>query len=154
MIEIERKFLITETSFLKKLTGTNYTQGYLSTDPHKTVRVRIAGRTGFLTIKGKTQNISRTEFEYEIPLNDAQELIKLCDKPIIEKTRYLVTVDQHIWEVDIFEGENKGLIIAEIELKSENEKFTSPDWLGKEVSSDKRYYNSLLIKKPYSTWEN
>ena len=128
-------------------------QGYLSEDPDRTVRARIAGDKGFLTIKGKSQGASRLEFEYEIPTNDARQLLELLAyKPLIEKTRYLHKVGQHTWEVDVFARENQGLVVAEIELKSEAEAFDLPPWAGLEVTEDHRYKNSNLAKKPFKTW--
>lgn len=151
--EIERKFLLKNKDW-KAQVNKSYAlkQGYLSTHPERTVRVRIKGEKGILTIKGKNEGISRAEYEYEIPLIDAEELLLVCEKPIIEKTRYEVYVNEHTWEIDVFEGVNKGLSVAEIELKSENEAFEIPEWIGVEVSNDPRYYNSSLIRAPYSSW--
>ncbi len=150
-LEIERKFLVsgfsTEGLRFKKMQ-----QAYLAKEGC-TLRVRIADNKAFLTIKGKTKGISRAEFEYEIPVEDANELIKLAIYPPIIKTRYYAEVDGKTWEVDIFEGENEGLIMAEIELNSENEEFILPEWAKEEVTGDKRYYNAFLAKKPYKEWE-
>lgn len=152
-IEIERKFLLANTDWeslvSKKI---QIRQGYLNSDSERTVRVRITNDDAFLTIKSKSENISRAEFEYKIPFDEASELLLLCEKPLIEKTRNIVVFENHIWEIDVFEGENKGLTLAEIELKSENEKFSKPNWIGKEVSDDNRYYNSNLIKNPFKAW--
>ncbi len=150
--EIERKFLV-QASWQPQAEGVKIAQGYLSTVPERTVRVRIKGDKGYLTIKGKNQGISRAEFEYEIPLRDAEELLKLAEQPILSKTRYFEQQDGFTWEIDVFEGENQGLIVAEIELPDEQAAFAEPAWLGKEVSGDVRYYNANLIKNPFSQWE-
>ena len=129
-------------------------QGYLSSVPGRTVRVRIKGNKGYLTIKGASNEsgLSRFEWEKEIPLDEAIELLKLCEEGVIDKTRFEVKIGNHIFEIDEFYGENEGLIMAEIELKSETESFEIPKWLGKEVTDDKRYYNSYLSKNPYKKW--
>lgn len=150
--EIERKFLVVNDDWLKGAKGKLYIQGYLSTASGRTVRVRVANDTGFLTIKGKAQGISRAEYEYEIPLKDATELMELCEQPVIEKIRYKVDYAGHTWEVDVFSKDNAGLVVAEVELKSEDEKVKLPSWIGKEVSDDKRYSNSNLTKDPYKNW--
>ena len=150
--EIERKFLVNKSLFKPTNEGEYIAQGYLSSTLERTVRVRIKNNRGFLTIKGKNRGISRSEFEYEIPEPDARELLKLCEPSIIVKRRHIINVNNSIWEVDIFEGDNNGLIVAEIELQSEDEIFSRPDWLGDEVSNDARYYNSNLSKRPYNTW--
>jgi adenylate cyclase len=151
--EIERKFLVLLEKFPKNLHYELFRQGYLSTKKERTVRVRLAGDKGFLTIKGITKGVSRSEYEYEIPKDDAINLIEtLCQKPLIEKKRYKIEHIGHTWEVDEFLGENKGLWIAEIELNAEDEKFETPDWLGDEVSHDSRYFNSSLISNPFSRW--
>lgn len=152
--EIERKFLLKDSSY-KKLcsSGKLYKQGYISSNPNKTVRVRIIDDKGFLTIKSKVTGLVREEFEYEIPIADAEEILqKLCEKPIIEKTRYKLKFKGHIWEIDEFHGENEGLVVAEIELKNENEDFAAPEWISEEVTYDDRYINSNLIKNPYKNW--
>ena len=143
--EIERKYLLKNNNW-RSLVSESYSieQGYLNTDPEKTVRVRIKDNKGILTIKGKNKGISRLEFEYPIPLEDAKELINLCTKPLLIKTRNLVALDNQLWEIDEFGGYHKGLILAEIELSSEEEIVKLPDWIGKEVSNDPRYYNSNL----------
>ncbi|MFT5640402.1 MAG: adenylate cyclase [Cyclobacteriaceae bacterium] len=152
-LEIERKFLIKDNSWNNEINeSVSIRQGYLNSEAERTVRVRVYGKQGFLTIKGKNQHITRKEFEYQIPLDDAMNLLDLCEKPIIEKTRFLLSVGHSTWEIDVFEGENKGLVIAEIELSSEDESFDIPNWLGEEVSSDSKYYNSSLIKKPFVSW--
>lgn len=152
-VEIERKFVVKTELWKPENAGTKYIQGYLSEDPDRTVRARIAGDKGYLTIKGKSQRASRLEFEYEIPLEDARQLLEqLAFKPMIEKMRYLHIVGNHTWEVDIFAGDNKGLVIAEIELKFADETFVMPNWAGLEVTEDHRYKNSNLAKKPFKSW--
>jgi adenylate cyclase len=156
MIEIERKFLVKSSDFKEQAFAQNQiAQGYLSSLPERTVRVRIKGKKGFLTIKGIGHHggMSRFEWENEIPLDEAQELLKLCEKGKIEKTRFEIKAGKHVFEVDEFYGENEGLIMAEIELESETESFEKPDWLGEEVTNDERYYNAYLSKKPFKTWE-
>ena len=150
--EIERKFLV-QASWKPQDEGIKIAQGYLSTVPERTVRVRIKGDKGYLTIKGKNQGISRAEFEYEIPLGDAEELLKLAEQPILSKTRYLEQHGNRLWEIDVFAGENQGLVVAEVELPDEQAEVSRPDWLGQEVSGDVRYYNANLIKKPFSLWK-
>lgn len=154
--EIERKFLVTPGTWRPDpARGTAYRQGYLSIDPARTVRVRIAGDLGFLTIKGLTRGIARLEFEYPIPLADAEELLKrLCTRPLIEKRRYREAYGGRVWEIDIFEGENTGLILAEVELSSALDPIALPSWVGREVSQDPRYYNSNLSRHPYSAWSD
>ncbi len=155
MIEIERKFLVTSTDFMMQSCSQNkIAQGYISVNPERTVRVRIKGEKGFLTIKGagNASGLSRYEWEQEILLQDAKQLLKLCEKGVIEKIRYDIRVGKHVYEVDIFEGENLGLTIAEIELESENELFEKPSWLGKEVTGEEKYYNAFLSKNAFCTW--
>ena len=155
MLEIERKFLTTSDAFKKEAyTKNRITQGYLSSIPERTVRVRIKGNKGFLTIKGVSNEsgLSRFEWEKEIPLDEAQKLLLLCEKGIIDKTRFEIKYENHIFEVDEFYGENEGLIMAEIELDSETETFEKPIWLGKEITNDKRYYNSYLSQNPFKNW--
>jgi len=152
-IEIERKFLIDRDKIGTLENGHQIKQGYIQTIDHTTVRVRIRDKDAFLTIKGKSKGATRLEFEYPIPLNDANEMLKkLCSTSVIDKTRYLVKHEEHVWEVDIFKGSNQGLIVAEIELESEDETFTLPNWITKEVTDDKRYFNSNLIEHPYLNW--
>lgn len=127
-------------------------QGYLCHDAERTIRVRKEGERAVITIKGSTVGISRAEFEYEIPLDEAEELLKMAVSPVVRKTRYYHRTDKHIWEIDVFEGENKGLIVAEIELSSEDEEFEEPEWIGTEVSHEGRYSNSALAQLPYSQW--
>ena len=151
--EIERKFLLKNDSWRGQDTGKRYRQGYLSTVKERTVRVRTAADKGFLTIKGITVGASRSEYEYEIPAADANEMLdRLCERPLIEKTRYRISHAGLVWEVDEFEGENRGLITAEVELKDERQSVTPPDWIGKEVTGDPRYFNANLVAKPFTTW--
>ena len=151
--EIERKFLVVGTSWKHGATRTLIRQGYLSSAEECTVRVRIAGREAFLTVKGPSRGITRTEFEYPILVDDAEAMLDaFCERPLIEKTRWVVAFAGFTWEVDEFHGENAGLVVAEVELKSEDEKFTKPAWVGAEVSSDPRYFNSRLLKDPYKNW--
>ena len=152
MEEIERKFLVESTDFIKESTVNNrIVQGYLNSNPERTVRVRIKGNKGFLTIKGKGNENGTTRFEWEkeISLSEAEALLQLCESGIIDKIRYEIPLGKHTFEVDIFSGENQGLIIAEVELTSENEFFEQPNWLGKEVTGDKKYYNSHLSEHPF-----
>ncbi len=155
MIEIERKFLVKSTAFKAVAFAENrISQGYISTIPERTVRVRIKGEKGYLTIKGigSTSGLSRYEWEKEIPLDEALQLLNLCEKGKIEKIRFEIKVGNHIFEVDEFYGENDGLIIAEIELESETEDFEKPEWLAHEVTNDERYYNAYLSNNPYKEW--
>ena len=152
--EIERKFLVKGDfkNFAKK--ETRITQGYLSSVPERTVRVRIKGEKGFITIKGigSESGASRFEWEKEIPVEEVKELLKICEPGVIDKTRYLVEAGEHTYEVDEFYAENEGLTVAEVELNSEDEKFVKPEWLGEEVTGDVKYYNSMLMKNPYTKW--
>jgi len=151
--EVERKFLVIGDGWRKNARGVAYRQGFLSTDPERTVRVRIAGTRGSITVKGRTVGARRAEFEYEIPSTDAREMLDtLCKRPLIEKVRYTLLVGSQTWEIDVFEGDNEGLVIAEIELASEEEAFEHPEWIGDEVTDDPRYFNSNLVAKPYRTW--
>ncbi|MGB5962169.1 MAG: CYTH domain-containing protein [Coleofasciculaceae cyanobacterium] len=151
--EIERKFLVTSDEWRNLASGIIYRQGYIATKKGTTVRVRLAGNQGYLTIKGTTKGISRAEYEYEISVEDAQEMLNnLCDSPLIEKTRYKIAIDNLIWEVDEFVGENQGLIVAEVELSDANQTINIPNWIGQEVSDDARYYNANLVQHPYSQW--
>lgn len=152
-LEIERKFLIKNKEWQKFIDEKKeIKQGYLSSVPERTVRVRINGKKGMLTIKGKNKKATRAEYEYDIPLDDALEMIELCEKPIIEKSRFIVKQNDKIWEIDVFEGENKGLIVAEVELQNENESIDLPNWIGKEVTLETKYYNSNLVKNPFCNW--
>lgn len=156
MIEIERKFLVLSDEFKEEANSTErIVQGFLSTHEERTVRVRAAGDMGYLTIKGKSNEAGtiRYEWEKEIPIEEANELLMLCEKPVIDKTRYKISLGQHLYEVDVFHGENEGLIVSEIELADENETFEKPTWLGTEVTGDIRYYNSHLIKEPFINWK-
>lgn len=152
--EIERKFLVKGNYKEYAYAHEEIVQGYLSSVKERTVRVRIKGEKAYITIKGisNESGISRFEWEKEISINDARELLKLCEPGIIDKIRYYIKNGRHTFEVDEFNGENEGLIMAEIELSSENEQFEKPDWLGEEVTGDLRYYNSSLTKLPYSKW--
>ena len=153
--EIERKFLVAGDfrPFVRK--AIRITQGYLNSAPERTVRVRIKGEKGFITIKGKASEsgASRFEWEKEIPVDDVRELLKICEPGVIDKTRYLVDVGNHTFEVDEFYGDNEGLTVAEVELGSEDEAFEKPSWLGEEVTGDVKYYNSMLMKNPYKNWK-
>lgn len=153
--EIERKFLVQGEFKSQAFQAERIIQGYLSSQPERTVRVRIRGDRGFLTIKGKSSEngVSRYEWEKEIPLAEALELMSLTEPGRIDKTRYLVRKGEHIFEVDEFYGENEGLILAEVELKDENEVFEKPEWLGTEVTGDLRYYNAMLTGHPFTTWQ-
>ncbi len=154
MKEIERKFLILKDKFKPSGKGIEIKQGYLFKDEEKVIRIRIADKKGFITIKGRMKGITRPEFEYEIPGNEAEIMLKMCSNKLVEKFRYIENYEGMIWEVDIFTKENTGLIIAEIELDDEDQKFDLPPWLGEEVTFDKRYYNSWLSENPYNTWGN
>ena len=151
--EIERKFRVANDDWRAMATSaSSLKQGYLSSSAEATVRVRLEDNLGTLTIKSKTKGITRNEFEYAIPAQEAKELLMLCREPLIEKTRYRIPHENHTWEIDVFEGDNDGLIIAEIELTSEDDYFAKPQWLGEEVSGDSRYYNSNLATHPYVKW--
>lgn len=152
-VEIERKFLVTGDSWRSLATGTLYRQGYIPTQSGVTVRVRLAGDRGYLTIKSKLGNISRTEYEYPIPASDASEMLdNLCERPQIEKTRYKIPLGELIWEIDEFAGENQGLILAEVEIPLENYPLDLPEWIAEEVSHDPRYFNANLVKHPFKNW--
>jgi adenylate cyclase len=152
--EIERKFLVADDSWHDGSPGVRIAQGYLSQDPDRTIRIRIAGGNAWLTIKGRTEGITRAEFEYAIPLADAQALLDLCLPSVIDKTRHCVSFGGHVWEIDVFHGENNGLIIAEVELTDESISPKIPPWIGAEVSADPRYFNSCLASRPFSKWES
>ena len=155
MIEIERKFLVTSDAYKVLAFAKNQiAQGYLNSNPERTVRVRIKGEKGFLTIKGKGNHsgMSRFEWEKEIPVAEAKVLLDLCESGVISKMRFEVKVGQHVCEVDEFYGENSGLIMAEVELGSETESFEKPSWIGEEVTNDERFYNAFLSQNPYSKW--
>jgi CYTH domain-containing protein len=151
--EVERKFLVTSREWKTGATGVRYRQGYLSTAKERTVRVRTAESRGVLTVKGLTSGVRRLEFEYDIPMTDATRLLdELCERPLIDKTRYRVDVGGRTWEIDEFHDDNEGLVVAEIELHSADEAFERPRWIGKEVSDDPRYFNSNLVRHPYRQW--
>jgi len=155
MIEIERKFLVTSLDFKKEaFKSIRIIQGFLNTHKGRTVRVRIKGEQGFITVKGQSdsEGLTRFEWEKEISKDDAKALLKLCEKEVIDKTRYEIKVKNHLFEVDVFHSDNDGLIIAEIELNNEDEVFERPNWLGTEVTGNIKYYNSQLSIKPYKTW--
>ena len=157
MIEIERKFLVASDDYKKEaFKKTRIIQGFLSTDPERTVRVRIKGDNGFLTIKGRSNESGTSRFEWEkkISIKSAESLLKICKKGVIEKIRYEVACKNHIYEIDEFFGENEGLVVAEIELNSEDEIFEKPVWLALEVTGVNKYYNSQLSKNPYHKWSN
>lgn len=150
--EIERKFLVKNDAW-RCVEGAKYRQGYLNSVKERTVRIRTIDDKGFMTVKGIAVGATRLEFEYEIPASEADEMLTaLCEKPLIEKKRYKIPYGGFTFEVDEFFGENEGLIVAEVELESEDQVFDKPDWLGDEVSGDSRYYNSNLIKHPYTKW--
>lgn len=152
--EIERKFLV-DGEFKQLASGEmRIVQGYLSSVPERTVRVRVKGEQGFITIKGigNASGASRYEWEREIPVSEVEELLELCEAGVIDKTRYLVEAGEHTFEVDEFYGDNEGLVVAEVELASEDEAFEKPGWLGTEVTGDARYYNAMLMRKPYKSW--
>jgi len=153
-IEIERKFLVKSAAWrMNASSGIRYRQGYLSTDKHFTIRARIAEDRAFLTLKGLPSGISRQEYNIEIPIEDAEEiLLNLCDRPPVEKTRYMVEEAGMTWEVDVFSGTNNGLIVAEIELRTENQFFQLPDWVGEEITHDNRYLNVNLYVHPFRKW--
>lgn len=155
MIEIERKFLVTSDVFKKEAHQKfRIIQGFLNRDPERTVRVRLKEDKGILTVKGRSSNdgLSRFEWEKDISKNEAKALLELCEKGVIDKLRYEVKVNNHIFEIDEFFGDNEGLVIAEVELKAEDEVFTKPNWLGEEVTGDIKYYNSQLSRQPYKIW--
>ena len=152
-VEIERKFLVTGDAWRQQATGREYRQGYLSCDPERSVRIRLAGDAAWLTIKGISRGATRVEYQYPIPAEQAAEMLDtLCLQPLIEKTRYEVQYHGLTWEVDEFFGDNAGLLIAEVELESEDQAFDLPDWVGEDVTHDTRYYNASLIANPYSQW--
>lgn len=151
-IEIERKFLVRDPSILAGSTGTAYQQGYLSTDPERTVRVRRAGDAAFLTVKGLTDGMTRAEFEYEIPLDDAAAILALCAGPVIDKVRHRIDHAGLTWEVDVFGGGNAGLIVAEVEIPTADTVVDLPAWVGEEVTGDPRYFNANLVAHPFRSW--
>ncbi|GAA0874791.1 CYTH domain-containing protein [Wandonia haliotis] len=157
-IEIERKFLVDKNKLSEEIQKNNFdkvfsiAQGYLKNEKEQTIRVRIKGEKGFLTIKGEQQGAIRAEYEYEIPVEDAEHLLYTCKEGRIIKKRYLIPYKGKLWEVDFFEEENEGLVVAEIELSEEREEFAKPKWLGDEITSDFRYTNAVLVKRPFKTW--
>jgi adenylate cyclase len=152
--EIEKKFLLTNNSWQGLAAGTDYCQGYLNSEKGRTVRVRTMGDRGILTIKGPDDLGARLEYEYDIPVDEAREILDLlCYKPLIEKTRYCIPFAGFIWEVDEFKGENTGLLLAEIELEYVGQEFAKPAWIGLEVTGDSRYYNANLVRNPYHLWK-
>lgn len=151
--EIERKFLVEGDAWRSLGQGTRYRQGYLSTVKERTVRVRTVAEKGYLTVKGVSTGITRTELEYEIPLDDANTMLdNLCERPLIEKVRYKIPSGDHTWEVDEFFGDNAGLVVAEVELESEDQTLEKPLWIGREVSDDPCYFNANLVANPYQSW--
>jgi adenylate cyclase len=151
--EIERKFLLRDNTWRGQDGGKRYRQGYLSTVKERTVRVRTAGDKGFITVKGITVGATRSEYEYEIPFADANEMLdRLCERPLVEKVRYRIAHGGLVWEIDEFEGDNRGLITAEVELKDEHQPVTFPGWVGQEVTGDPRYFNANLVASPFSKW--
>lgn len=151
--EIERKFLVISDSWRQGATGVAIRQGYLSSRKECAVRVRVSGGKGYLTVKGMSVGITRQEFEYEIPVEEAHAMLDtLAERPLIEKTRYTLAVDGLLWEIDEFSGENSGLIIAEVELEDAAQQITPPSWAGRDVSDDPRYFNANLVRNPYCTW--
>ena len=152
-MEIERKFLVASAGYRQSAHSSRIRQGFLSTDKEHVVRIRVTGRMAFLTVKGLASGPSRPEFEYKIPVADADYLLEhLCEKPLIVKNRFRTEFEGFTWEVDEFHGENEGLVVAEIELEYEGQQFPLPEWIGSEVTGDPRYYNSSLVKHPYKDW--
>lgn len=151
--EIERKYLVLDETWRSRAVGMVFRQGYLSTVKERTVRVRVVGHLGYLTVKGLTVGSVRTEFEYEVPIADAEQMLdELCEQPLIEKTRYVIEENGLTWEIDEFAGANEGLIVAEVELGDESQQVDPPDWVGEEVTDDARYFNANLIAHPFSEW--
>lgn len=153
--EIERKFLVKNDNWRRHiLRSSHYKQGYMGSNESCSIRIRVEGNKANLNIKSATLGITRKEYDYEIPVSEASEILEsLCDKPLIEKTRYYVEHDGHMWEIDVFCGENEGLVVAEVELEYAEEEISIPEWAGAEVSDDPRYYNVCLIKNPYKAWQ-
>jgi len=151
-LEIERKFLVRDRSVLEGVDGLAYRQGYLSIDPDRTVRVRIFGDRGAITVKGRSDGPTRAEFEYPIPVDDAEALLELCLPPIVAKRRFRIPYQGRTWEVDVFERENEGLVVAEVELPSADALLERPGWVGDDVTDDPRYANANLVAHPYRTW--
>ena len=153
-VEIERKYLVKSMDWkVMANAGTRFMQGYMANTEKVAIRVRVAGEQAWLTLKSASAGISRLEFEYSLPVADAMQMLnEFCLGQVIQKTRYRLPLDGHVWEIDVFHGANEGLVLAEIELENEQESFTLPDWIGTEVSGDKRYYNSYLSQTPYRNW--
>jgi len=152
-LEIERRFLVGDPAFLDDLQGTYFKQGYIEGRNRSAARIRLVGARALLTLKGATRGLVRSEYEYEIPTQDAREMLEeLCEKPLVEKMRYEVEFAGNTWEVDVFYGDNEGLLMAEIELGHAEQVFDKPPWLGEEVSDDPRYFNSSLVRNPYKQW--
>ncbi|MBN1987129.1 MAG: CYTH domain-containing protein [Prolixibacteraceae bacterium] len=154
MIEIERKFWVAKEKWKPAGEGRKLVQGYLSVDPERTIRVRIVGEQAFITIKGKTEGIRRTEFEYKIPKSEGEILLNMCLYSPVEKIRFKEKIGDCVWEIDVFGGANQGLILAEVELEQDDQQIQLPAWVGKEVSGDVRFYNSYLAVHPFSFWQN
>ena len=152
--EIERKFLVTDLSALDGRIGVPYRQGYLSTDPARTVRIRRAGDAAYVTVKGMSVGAARPEFEYPIPVADAEAMLELCEGPTVDKTRYRIEAGALVWEVDVFAGANAGLVVAEVEIPSVDTVVTPPPWVGVEVTGDARYFNANLVRHPYRDWQD
>lgn len=154
-LEIEKKFLVKDESWKQQaLHGTYYRQGYISSQSGRVVRIRTREDKAYLTIKGKSIGATRSEYEYEIPYEEAVEMLaQVCEKPVIEKTRYKIMYENLLWEIDVFEKENKGLVIAEVELEEEEQEIDLPPWVGEEVTMQEKFYNASLIKNPFSQWQ-
>ncbi len=153
-IEIERKFLVSNDNWRQHTTSSlRMVQGYLGGNANSSIRIRVCGEVADINIKARVIGVQRNEYEYMIPVTEAEEMLQLCDKPLIEKTRHQLSHAGHTWEIDEFCGENEGLIVAELELGAVNEQFERPDWLGKEVTEDVRYYNICLVENPYRSWQ-
>jgi len=150
--EIERKFLVRGEAWKALAAGVLFRQGYLNSAKERVVRVRTMGDAAALTVKGITVGATRLEFEYDVPFTDAEQLLELCEQPLVEKTRYKIPLDGLVWEIDEFHGVNRGLVVAECELQSEDQAIAKPDWVGEEVTGDPRYFNSNLITNPFTTW--
>ena len=152
--EIERKFLVSDASWNDGSPGRRMAQGYLSMDPDRTVRVRLAGHEAWITVKGRARGITRAEFEYAIPVEDARAMLELCLPTVIEKTRHRIDYEGHVWEIDVFHGVNEGLVVAEVELADESVSPALPPWIGREVSADSRFFNSSLAQIPFPAFES
>lgn len=153
-IEIERKFLVADRSCAENVAGVRIAQGYLSLDPDRTVRVRLAGDDAWITIKGRSEGLRRAEFEFAIPPDEANALLAMCLHTVIDKTRHRIPIGDHVWEVDVFHGDNEGLVIAEVELRDESDLPVLPSWLGAEVTDDPRFLNANLSTAPFRSFRN